>query len=313
MPGNLLAALVQVFISADFIKASIRFSTPLIGAATGEIISELAGILNIGLEGMMLIGAFAGVLGSWLTHNVWGGLATALLAGGSIGLLHGVVSILLGANQVVSGAAINLGALGLTTYLNRAIFGSKPPPVPAFEPLSVPILSRLPFIGPALFEHIPLVYFIYGLAILAGVIVFRTQWGLRLRAIGENPEAAASAGIPVIRWQMLAVIVCGMFAGVAGTFFSLGNIRYFTDNMTAGNGFIALAVVIMARWRPQRAIVAALVFGAANALAFRFQAFNIPVPYELLLMLPYVLTLLVYVGVVGRTRPPNALGKPNQA
>jgi ABC-type uncharacterized transport system permease subunit len=308
VPG-LPETLLQLFLSVEFARASLRFSTPLIGAATGEILSEQAGVVNIGLEGMMLTGAFAGVLGSYLTGSVWGGVGVALLAGGLVGFFHAIICVILGANQVVSGAAINLGALGLTTFLNRAIFGQSPPAVRSFESFPIPILSQIPVIGPMLFDHIPLVYLIYLLVPLMAILLFRTQWGLRLRAIGEKPEAAESAGVPVIRTKIIAVVSCGMLAGLAGTFYSLGNVRFFTENMTAGNGYIALAVVIVANWRPQWTIPAALLFGAANALALRAQAFQAPIPYQLLFMLPYVLTLLVYAGLIGRSRMPAALGK----
>ncbi len=257
----------------------------------------------------MLIGAFAGVFGSAWTGSVWGGAVVALVVGGLVGLIHAFVVIGLGANQVVSGAAINLTAYGLTTFLNRTIFGMAPPQVPGFETLKVPVLGDLPIIGTTLFEHIPLVYILYALVPLIGIVLFRTQWGLRLRAIGEMPQAADSAGVPVARTQVIAVVVCGALAGLAGTFFSLGNVRFFTDNMTAGNGFIALAVVIVAKWYPGRAVLVSLLFGAATALALRAQAFQLPIPYAILFMLPYLLTLLVYAGVVGRTRTPEALGK----
>jgi simple sugar transport system permease protein len=286
--------LLQLFLSPDFVQAALRFATPLIGAATGEILAERAGVINIGLEGMMLVGAFTGVLGSALSGSVWGGLALAILAGGLVGLLHAGATVLLGTDQVISGAAINLGALGLTAFLNREIFGQTPPPVPSFEPFRLPLLGDLPLVGPALFNHIPLVYIVLALAPLATLALFRTPWGLRLRAVGEAPEAAASAGIHVRRYQIVAVTLGGMFAGLAGTYFSLGNVRVFTENMAAGNGFIALAVVIVARWRPNRAVLVALLFGAASALAFRAQAFQLALPYELLLALPYALTLLVY-------------------
>ncbi len=297
--------LLQLFLSIDFLTAAIRFATPLIGAAVGEILSERAGIVNIGLEGIMLIGAFAGVFGAARSGSVWGGVAAAVFAGGLIGLLHGVIVVVLGADQVVSGAAINLGALGLTTFLNRTLFGLKPAPVPAFEALSLPSLG----VFRPLFEYIPLVYILYAAAPIMAVVLFRTQWGLRLRAIGENPRAAASAGIPIRRTQVIAITLGGMLAGLAGTFYSLGNVHFFTDNMTAGNGYIALAVVIVAQWQPIRAVGVALLFGAVTALSLRAEAFQLPVAYAILFALPYLLTLIVYAGFGGRSRMPGALGK----
>jgi ABC-type uncharacterized transport system permease subunit len=300
--------LFLILLSADFLKAAIRAATPLIGAATGEVISERGGFVNIGLEGIMLLGAFSGVVGSWWMQNVWVGVLVAILVGGLAGLFLAVTSLLLGANQIVTGTALNLAAAGITTFLNREIFGKAPPPVPSFSELSIPGLDRLPILGSSLFDHIPLVYVIYFIAPLCGLFLFFTNRGLRLRAIGEKPRAAQSAGVPVRLYQILALIFGGMMAGLAGTYYSLGNVKFFTDNMTVGNGFIALAVVIVSRWNPFFVVPVSLLFGAANALALRAQAFHVPLPYEFLFMVPYLLTLLVYAGVIGRSRMPASLG-----
>jgi len=300
--------LLPLLLSVEFVRAAIRVTTPLIGAALGEVVAERSGFVSIGIEGLLLLGAFSGVVGSWWTHCVWGGVAFALVIGAIAGLLLTWISIFMGVNQVVAGAALNLAAAGTTTFLNREIFGDNPPTVPGFETLPVPLLHEIPILGPIFFEQIPLVYLIYLLGPLAGIILFRTHWGLRLRAVGERPRAAESAGVRVKQYRMSALVLCGMLASLGGTYYSLGTIRFFTENMTSGNGFIALAIVIVARWNPYWIIPVSLLFGAAGALALRAQTFHLGIPFEFLFMLPYLLTMLIYAGVVGPARPPAALG-----
>jgi simple sugar transport system permease protein len=300
-------------LSADFARAAIRVTTPLVGASLGEVMVERSGFVNIGVEGLLLLGAFFGVVGSWWTHCVWGGVLLALAVGAVGGLLLTWISIFLGVNQVVAGAALNLAAAGLTTFLNREIFGQNPPAVPGFEAWPVPLLDRIPIVGPILFDQIPLVYLVYLLAPLGGLILFRTNWGLRLRAVGEKPRAAASAGVRVRRYRMVALVIGGMLASLGGTYYSLGTVRFFTENMTSGNGFIALAVVIVARWNPYWLIPVSLLFGGAGALALRAQAFHVGIPFEFLFMLPYLLTMLIYGGVIGPARPPASLGTDEAA
>lgn len=303
--------LSQLFLNVDFLRASLRLSTPLVGASLGEIFSERAGVVNIGLEGMMLAGALGGVVGAYYTGNPWLGLLAGMIAGALLAAVHAFVSITLAADQVVSGAALNIGALGLTTFLYRSLFGIvERPQVAHFEPWAVPILSDIPFLGPVLFEQTPLVYVAYLLVPVAAFVLTRTEWGLALRAVGEHPEAADSLGISVTRTRYAMVILCGLLAGMAGTFFSLGQLYTFVEGMTGGRGFIALAVVIVGKWSPARAAATALFFGAADAIALRTQALNLGLPYHLLLAMPYALTMLVYLGVVGRTRAPSALGIP---
>lgn len=310
----MISQLLQTVFSIEFAAASIRSASPIAGAAVGETVSERAGVLNIGLEGMMLTGAFTGVLGSSLTGSVWAGLCCAILAGAAVGALHAFVSLTLRADAILSGVAINFAALGLTTFLNRTVFGPTPEAVNAFEPWAVPLLSRMPVVGGLFFQHTPLVYLLYGSAPLAWLFLYRLRAGLRLRAAGEDPRAATAAGVPVVKFQYIATITCGALAGMAGTYASLGSVQYFTENMTAGNGFIALAVVIVGRWNPLLVVAASLLFGGVWALALRGQAFSDALPYELLLMLPYLLTLLAYFLMGGgRGCMPASLGKPGTA
>jgi ABC-type uncharacterized transport system permease subunit len=221
--------------------------------------------------------------------------------------------ITLSADQVVTGIALNLGALGLTTFLSRAIFGQIPPEVDYFSATyPIPLLSDIPIVGPMFFDHLPIVYLAYLLAPLTYILLFRTRWGLKARAVGEKPRAAESVGISVLRIRITATILCGMMAGLAGSYFTLGNLGFFTENITAGNGFIALAVVIAAKWYPGRAVGMSLLFGVARALVVRVPSMGIEVPYQLLNALPYVVTLVVYAGIAGRTHIPAALGTPYQ-
>lgn len=303
-----------ILFSIEFLAASIRASSPIIGAAVGESISERVGVLNIGLEGMMLTGAFCGVLGSMLTGSVWAGVACAVLAGASVGALHALLVLIIKADQILCGVAINFAALGLTTFLSRTIFGRTPDPVAAFESVPLPLLSDIPWLGDLLFNHVPPVYLIYLTVPIAWWILFRSHIGLRMRAIGEAPEAAAATGIPVIRYQFFATVACGAMAGLAGTYASLGSVRFFTENMTAGNGFIALALVIVGRWNPLHIMAIGILFGAVWSLALRSQTSDALLPYEVLLMLPYVLTLVVYFIAGGkRSGMPAALGRSEPA
>jgi simple sugar transport system permease protein len=258
---------------------------------------------------MMLAGAFGGVAGSDL-----GGVGTGIVVGIACGVLVAVIqalsSITLGADQIVVGIALNITAIGVTSFLARTIWeDGNVPQVSHLSPLDVPGLGDIPFVGEVLFHQNALVYVAGGLAVGSWWALTRTGWGLRLRACGEDPRSADSLGIPVfgMRWQ--SMLICGALAGLGGVFLSLGEIFTFSDSMSGGRGFIALAVVIVARWSPLRAVLGALLFGLCEAVAFRVQAEGVGVPYELMLALPYVVTLLVYAGVVGRTVAPAALGR----
>ena len=307
----MLQMLAQLFLSIDFLIASIRFSTPLLGASLGEIISERAGVVNVGLEGMMLVGALAAVIGSYATGDPWVGLLAAIAAGTLLALIQAFFSVTLAVNQVVVGMALNIGSSGLTIFIYRLLFGLvDKPQVAGFAPIKLPVLSSLPVIGPLLFSHSILVYLTYLLVPLVAVVLMRTEWGLKLRSVGEHPEAAASVGISVGGIRYVAVLLCGAFAGMAGSFFSLVQLNTFVEGMTGGRGYIALAVVIVGKWLPRRALLVALLFGALDAIALRTQALALGLPYQLLLALPYLVTLLVYAGVVGQARSPAALAQP---
>jgi ABC-type uncharacterized transport system permease subunit len=304
--GNLERVVVWSALAA----AMLRFATPLVFAALGGVISERSGVVNIGLEGMMLVGAFFGIYGADLTGGWLGGLLIAMVAGGALALLHAVFAISLRADQIVSGFAVNFLALGTTGYIFLHHYGENGTPdgVPQVPDVSLPI-DWIPFFGPALEKLNLLVWVALVLVFVVWLFVFRTPAGLRLRSVGENPRAAATVGISVYKVRYVAVIASGVLAAMGGAFLSIGFVHSFNQNMTAGRGFIALAVVIVGKWRPVAALAAALMFGFSQALAQRLPVFS-ESSATLLQALPYVVTLIAVAGLVGRSTPPAADGVP---
>ena len=290
--------------------AMLRFATPLTFAALGGVISERSGVVNIGLEGMMLTGAFFGIWGADVTGGWIGGLLIGMLAGGVLALVHAIFAVTLRADQIVSGFALNFIALGVTGYVFLNHYGDRGTPdgVAAVPDVTLPI-DWIPFFGPALEKLNLLVWVSLLLVLLTWLFVFRTPAGLRLRSVGENPRAAATVGISVIKVRYLAVIASGVLAALGGAFLSIGFVHSFNQNMTAGKGFIALAVVIVGKWRPGGALAAALLFGFCSALAQRLPVFS-PSSATLLQALPYVVTIIAVAGVIGRSTPPAADGVP---
>jgi general nucleoside transport system permease protein len=304
--GNLDRVVVWSALAA----AMLRFATPLVFAALGGVVSERSGVVNIGLEGMMLAGAFFAIYGGDLLGGWVGGLGLGMVAGGVFALVHAVFAVSLRADQIVSGFAINFLALGITGYLFLHHYGEQGTPegLPAVPDVSLPI-DWIPFFGPALDNLNLLVWVALILVVLVSVFLFRTPTGLRLRSVGENPRAAATVGISVYRVRYLAVVASGVLAAMGGAFLSIGFVHSFNQNMTAGRGFIALAVVIVGKWRPGAALAAALLFGFSQALAQRLPVFS-ESSATLLQALPYVVTLVAVAGLVGRSIPPAADGVP---
>jgi len=292
------------------LAATIRFATPLVFAALGGMFSERSGVVNIGLEGLMLISAFAGVVGAFLSGSAWAGLLSALGAGLIFGLIHAVMCVTFEADHIISGTAINLLALGGTGFLMVIVFnqGGTSPDVEKFAPVAIPVLSWIPVIGPALFDQSLLVYLMYLLVPVSFFVLFKTPFGLRLRATGEVPEAVDTAGVSVARMRYFGVALSGMLAGLGGVYLSMGILSAFSENMTGGRGFIALAALIFGRWHPVGAFGAALLFGLAQALTIRVPPEAIP--NEFIQMIPYVLTIVVLAGFGGRAIAPAAVGKP---
>jgi general nucleoside transport system permease protein len=303
--------LLEILTSTALYAAAVRLAVPVFLAALGETFAERAGLVNVGLEAMMLAGAFGGILGAYLADSWLVGVAVGVAFGLVVAALQGLFAVSLEADQIVSGIALNIAVLGLTGFLARTVWeAGNVPQVAHTNATSLPGLGALPVVGPILFQQNPLVYATYLLAVVGWWLLVRTRWGLELRGCGEDPRACDSLGIPVLtrRWQVMAI--CGALAGLGGVVIALTELYTWADGMSGGRGFIALAVVIIARWSPARAVLAALLFGGCQALALRMQATSTGIPYELLLTLPYVVTLLVYAGVVGRTIPPAALGRP---
>jgi ABC-type uncharacterized transport system permease subunit len=292
------------------LSSTIRNATPLIFAALGGMFSERSGVVNIGLEGLMLIAAFAGVVGASLSGSAWIGLGLALAAGLLFALIHALMCITFEADQIISGTAINLLALGGTGFLMVEIFGSggTSPRVEGFKEVPIPLLSDIPVIGPALFNQSLLVYLMYLLIPITFFVVFRTPFGLRLRATGEVPEAVDTAGVSVWRMRYYGVALSGLLAACGGVYLSMGILSAFTENMTAGRGFIALAALIFGRWNPIGAAAAALLFGFG--LAITFQVPQEAIPIEFIQMLPYILTIVALAAFGGRAIAPAAIGKP---
>lgn len=297
---------------SEFLATDIRTAMPILIAAIGLVYSERAGIVNIGVEGIMLIGALAGVVGSFYTGSAWFGALLAITTGALMGLLFAFTTITLRADQVVIGAAFNILGLGLTTTLSRVIFGvnTAPPKIDAFTNISIPVLSKIPVIGQVLFNQNAVTYLIYIIIPILHYILFKAEIGLKIRAVGENPKACDTVGINVYKIRYGTVIFSSMMAGLAGSYVSLGLLSFFTENMIVGRGFIALATVIFGKYSPFGAVAAALIFGAGYALQFKLQAVGSQIPYQFLLMVPYILTLLALTGLVGKTKGPAASAVP---
>ncbi|MBH8551137.1 ABC transporter permease [Nostocaceae cyanobacterium CENA357] len=297
---------------SDYLTASLRLAVPLAFAALGGLYSERSGVLNIALEGMLLTGAFTSAATTLYTGNPWIGILAALITGGLVGLLHAFLCVSLHVDQLVSGLAINLVAAGLTSFLARLVFsGGSTQRLPGIEAIVIPGLANLPIIGALLFQQDIFVYLLLILITLSMYILFHTSFGLSLRAVGEYPQAAVTAGISVQMVRYCAVVMSGCLASLGGAYLTLVQIRFFTEGMSAGKGFIAIAALIFGRWHPLYSALACLLFGATEALQLRIQALGANIPYQFLVMLPYAIALLALVGLAGKSTPPKALGIPS--
>ena len=296
---------------AAFLEATVRIATPLGLAALGETVTERSGVINIGLEGSMLGGALASAIAAHATGSPWAGVLAGCLAGAAIAAVFAAFVVALRGDQIVVGTAITLAAVGATGAVYRAAFGvtGTALSLPTLAPLGVPGLESIPLIGAALFRQSAPTYLLYMAAAAIWGLFARTQLGLAIRAAGESPAAAEAAGLRVARLRFGATLFGGGMAGLAGATLVLAQAGTFAERMTAGRGFVAIAIVVLGRWRPLGVFAAALLFGAASALQFAFQAVGLDVPYQVFLMVPYVVSLLALAGVFGRAQAPEALGK----
>jgi simple sugar transport system permease protein len=288
-----------------------RYATPLIWAALGGMFSERSGVINIGLEGMLLMGAFFGILGADKTGSWVLGVVIAAVAGGVLAAIHAVVSVTWRADQIVSGTAIWFLGLGLTGYLFVDIYGAEGTPgdIPGIPDVSLGFLEGVPYFGEAFGDLNLMIWLAFLAVIVSYFVVFRTPFGLRLRSVGEHPRAAETVGLSVYRIRYGAVILSGMLAGLGGAFLSIGFVKSFEQNMTFGAGFIALAAMIFGNWKPKGLFLAALLFGLSSAIAQRMPVYSESgaILFE---TLPYVITIVAIAGLIGRTRPPAAIGVP---
>ncbi|PTX58647.1 nucleoside ABC transporter membrane protein [Melghirimyces profundicolus] len=299
----------------NVLQTTVLYATPLILTAIGGLYSERSGVVNIGLEGLMTIGAFTAAVVTLATHSPWVGLLAAVAAGVLMALPHAIASVTFRADQVVSGVAINFLALGVSVYLVKAMYdgAAQTPSVPeTLKRLPIPGLDQIPVIGPALFNAFPTTYLAVIVVFLSYYILYKTPFGMRLRAVGEHPRAAETMGVNVFRMRYVAVLISGALASAGGAGLSIAIGSEFNETTVAGHGFISLAALIFGKWHPFGAFGAATFFGFAVSLALIGQIFGLTayVPSEVLNMLPYILTILALAGFVGRAEAPAAIGKP---
>ncbi len=291
------------------LASGIRLATPYLYAAIGETFGQRSGVLNLGVEGQMLLGAFAAFYVSWRTGNLWLGLLAAIIVGAVMGLAMAFVTVNLHAEQGISGIGFYLFGLGMSDLLFQKLVGTVKT-IQGFPALHIPVLSDIPVLGEVFFSHNILVYGAYALVPIAWFVLNKTTLGLKIRSIGENPQAADSLGISVAAVRYYTIIQGGILSGIAGASLSIGLLNVFQQNMTSGLGFIAVALVYFGAWRPLGVLGGALLFSMVNAFQLWLQVLGVPIPSDLAVMLPYVLTILVLVAAASKVRAPSALAKP---
>jgi general nucleoside transport system permease protein len=304
---------VDLLFTASLWAAAIRIASPLIFATLGELICERAGVLNLGIEGIMTVGAFTGWLTVYLGGDLWLGVAVAALAGAAFGLLHAILVVPLGLSQHVTGIGITLLASSLSYYAYRLALPevTSPPKIEPFQSWSVPFLSDIPIVGEALFRQTPLTYLAFAMVALAAWFLYRTPMGLAVRTVGENPMAAEAQGIDVIRVRIGAVMAGSALMGIGGSFLTLSAFNSFFFEMINGRGWICIALVVFGSWRPGKALLGAVLFGAFDAYQLRLQQLaGGVVPYQLFLMLPFILSIIALVVMSRRAACPRALMIP---
>src|SRR5258706_3457901 len=307
------AAQGKSFSFTGMLNSSLVGATPIALAALCGVISERSAVINIGIEGIMLLSAQTAVVSASLTHNLYVGLFVAMLTGAVIAAIHAYLVIQYKVDQIVSGVAINIFGAGFTSYVSSRFLEHNVDLLNnsgIFPSISIPLLSKIPVLGPLLFENNIVVYLMLILVIVMHVVLFNTPWGLRTRAVGEHPKAADTLGVNVYLMRYVNVIIGGVIAGLGGAYFTIGSVGRFDQIMTAGKGFIGLAAMIFGKWNPIGALASSMIFGFADSLQVKLQILRVPIPSALLIMAPYVVTMIVLTGVVGRAIPPAADGQP---
>lgn len=305
----MIADLFTTTVLVGILASGIRLATPYLYASLGETFGQKSGVLNLGVEGIMLLGAFAAFYTTFITENLWLGLLAAILVGGVMGLVVAVINVTLKAEQGISGIGVYLFGLGMSELLFQKTLGTVET-VSGFPSLYIPFLSDIPIIGEIFFQQNALVYIAYLMVPIAWFILNKTTLGLKIRAVGENPEAADTLGVSVGRVRYFTEIFGGVMSGVAGASLSIALLNVFQQNLTSGLGFIAVALVYFGGWRPFGVLVGSLIFSMVNSLQLWVQVLNIPIPSDIAVMMPYVLTILALIVAVQRVRPPSALTKP---
>jgi ABC-type uncharacterized transport system permease subunit len=306
-----LAEIINVAFAVGLIAGTIKFAVPLLLAALGEVVSQRSGVINLGLEGVMLVGAFVGFITALFTGNIWIGFLMGALSGGLMSILLPIISETLHANQIVTGIGIWILGSGLTFLLFRLLFeGSFVPSIPGLANVDIPVLSDVPHLGRILFQHDILVYLTFALVPVFYYFLFHTRIGLNIRSIGENPKVAETLGLDPVKYRYYCVILGGGLAGLGGAYITLEYARKFTEDITAGIGFVAVAIVILGRWNPVGVLFGALLFAGAISLQLRMQSIGLEIAPQFFLMLPYLLTIIALI-IASRTKTgPEALGAP---
>ncbi len=304
---------IDILISANFWAAAIRIATPLIFGVLGALVCERAGVLNLGIEGIFIVGAMCGWMAVWLGAGLWGGVLVAAAAGAFFGLLHGILTVPLGLSQHVSGLGITMFATSVSYFTYRTALPkvSSPPRIDAFQPLDIPVLSDLPFIGPALFQQTPMTFLALAMVVLVGYVLYRTPLGLAIRAVGDNPSAVEAQGLSVFSLRIGAIMAGSALMALGGAFLTMSAFDAFFFGMINGRGWICIALVVFASWRPGKALLGALLFGAFDAFQIRLQnEVGAVIPSQVFLMIPYLLSIIALVLVARKADYPRALLQP---
>ncbi|MBC8452543.1 MAG: ABC transporter permease [Spirochaetes bacterium] len=306
-----MSLLLNIFTPA-LAAATLGMATPLIFGSISGTFSERTGVINLGIEGMMLMGAFGAGMATLITGNPWIGVLFGGLLGAFMGLIHAVMCIKFRANQSVVGVGINIMAAGIPAIILQFYWGNpgRTPMLESIENISVPLLSRIPVLGDMIGKLNPLTYLALLLVLVSHVIIFKTPFGLRMRAVGHHPKAVDTVGVNVFRIRYICVITSGFLAGIGGSYLAVAQLSMFVNGMTAGRGFVALAAMIFGKWTPLGCLGAALLFGFSDALQMTLQAKGVPIPSDFLLMIPYILTMIALAGFVGKAVAPASNGKP---